>query len=243
MKKIITLIFGIAFILGCTSNNNSNIDNTPPVNSYSYSQGVNITDVDGNSYPTIVTNCNNQTWMQKNLNVSHYRNGDVIPQVTNPGQWRTLTSGAWCYYNDDSANGPIYGKLYNWYAVNDPRGLAPQGWHIPTNQEWTALTDCLGGESNAGGKMKGTGTTYWLTPNYGATNSSGFTALPIGFRWWQNGYFSGYSNSGSTFWSSTQYDNDNGWQRGLNYNTTEVYSSNSNNYNKKCGLSIRCLKD
>ena len=242
MKKLIYILCITTLVIqSCNSDNNSNEDTSP--SNYSYSQGVNITDIDGNSYPTIVTNCNNQTWMQKNLNVSRYRNGDIIPQVTNGSQWINLTTGAWCYYNNDPANGAIYGKLYNWYAVNDPRGLAPQGWHIPTNQEWTVLTDCLGGESIAGGKMKETGTTYWLNPNYGATNSSGFSAIPIGFRWWQPGSFSLYSNSGSTFWSSTQYDNDNGWQRGLNYNTTEVYSSNSNGYNKKCGLSVRCIKN
>jgi uncharacterized protein (TIGR02145 family) len=101
--------------------------------------------------------------MQSNLNVSHYRNGDVIPQVTDPTAWSSLTTGAWCYYNNDTANGTVYGKLYNWYAVNDPRGLSPQGWHVPTDAEWTNLTSCLGGESLAGGKMKAT--TLWDSPN------------------------------------------------------------------------------
>ena len=91
----------------------------------------------------VVTICN-QYWMPKNLDVDHYRNGDPIPQVTDPEVWGTLTTGAWCYYNNDPANGAVYGKLYNWYAVNDPRGLAPAGWHIPTEAEMIVMSDCLG---------------------------------------------------------------------------------------------------
>ena len=117
--------------------------------------------IDENCIPTIQI-CN-QIWMQKNLAVDHYRNGDPIPQVTDPTEWASLTTGAWCYYNNDPANGSIYGKLYNWFAVNDPRGLAPTGWHIPTDDrdiptssEWQLLSDCLGGNEIAGGKMKST---------------------------------------------------------------------------------------
>ena len=133
--------------------------------------------VDENCIPT-VTICD-QVWMAKNLDVTTYRNGDVISQVTDPTAWNALTTGAWCYYNNDPANGTIYGKLYNWYAVNDPRGLAPTGWHIPTEGELIALSDCLGGQEVAGGKLKETGTAHWLSPNI-ATNETGFTALPGG---------------------------------------------------------------
>ncbi|MBK8080215.1 MAG: fibrobacter succinogenes major paralogous domain-containing protein [Saprospiraceae bacterium] len=114
-----------------------------------------------------------QKWMSKNLDVAFYRNGDPIPQVTSPTAWAVLSTGAWCYYNNDPIQGNKYGKLYNWYAVNDPRGLAPQGWHIPSDAEWTTLEITLGGVSVAGGKMKEAGTLNWVSPNTGADNSSG----------------------------------------------------------------------
>ena len=104
-----------------------------------------VTDADGNTYSSIIINT--KQWMKENLNVSKYKNGDVIPEVTDMADWDNLTTGAWCYYANDTANGVTYGKLYNWYAVTDPRGLAPTGWHIPTDQEWTSLTNFLGGTS------------------------------------------------------------------------------------------------
>ncbi len=139
---------------------------------------------DGNAAAPIVVAVNlpsvtigTQIWSTKNLDVARYRNGDPIPQVTNPTQWASTRTGAWCWYNNDSATyASTYGRLYNWYALNDPRGLAPQGWHVPTDEEWTILTDYLGGLSLSGGKMKST--TGWNAPNTGATNSSGFTGLP-----------------------------------------------------------------
>jgi len=128
--------------------------------------------------------CN--AWMTNNLDVDHYRNGDPIPKVSNPGSagaWAALTTGAYCYFNNDSATyAAVYGKLYNWYAVNDPRGLAPEGWHIPSDFEWTTLINTLGGNTMAGGPMKAMGTTDWNTPNLGATNLCNFTALPGGQR-------------------------------------------------------------
>jgi uncharacterized protein (TIGR02145 family) len=119
--------------------------------------------IDENCIPS-VTICN-QVWMLKNLVVTTYRDGTPIPEVTDPTEWDLLTTGAWCYYNNDPANGTVYGKLYNWYAVTDPRGLPPNGWHIPTDEEWVTLETCLGGVSVAGGKMKEMGTAHWLSPN------------------------------------------------------------------------------
>jgi uncharacterized protein (TIGR02145 family) len=116
-------------------------------------------------------------------------------------QWANLTTGAWCYYNNDPANGAIYGKIYNAYAVNDPRGLAPQGWHVPTNPEYGILSSFLGGFTVAGGKMKQVGTTNWLAPNTGATNSSGFTGLPGGYRSALGNFFDIGNNI--NFWTST----------------------------------------
>ncbi len=124
----------------------------------------------------------NQIWMTKNLDVSTYRNGDTIPQVTYGYEWDTLTTGAWCYYYNSSTYGAIYGKLYNWYATNDTRGLAPEGWHIPSSDDYAILQNYLGGESVAGGKLKESGFTHWSSPNYGATNETFFTGLPGGFR-------------------------------------------------------------
>jgi len=158
----------------------------------------------GGSIPTgsTVTICN-QVWTSKNLDVDHYRNGDPIPQVTDATQWANLTTGAWCYaYN--SVNNATYGKLYNWYAVNDARKLAPTGWHIPIKTEWESLVNCLGGDLVAGGKLKEVGTSHWISPNTGATNSYGFTALP-GMRF-NSGGFNGLGNKSGFYWTSTSYN-------------------------------------
>ena len=174
---------------------------------------VTYNEINGN-LPTSVTICS-QAWSLTNLDVTTHRNGDSIPEVTDPTAWTALTTGAWCYYNNDSANGSTYGKLYNWYAVNDSRGLAPTGYHIPTDTEWSTLTTCLGGESVAGGKMKETGTTHWASPNQDATNTSGFTSLPGGYRYY-DGTFYDVGNHG-LWWSSTQHDAPYAWGRYLNY--------------------------
>lgn len=183
-----------------------------------------------------ITICN-QVWMQKNLDVDRYRNGDLIPQVTDPSVWSSLTIGAWCYYNNDAANGTTYGKLYNWYAVNDPRGLAPVGWHVPSDAEWTTLTTCLGGEPVAGGKLKST--SLWNPPNTGATNSSGFAGLPGGYRFYNNGSFNEIGDA-SNWWSSTAYNSSYSWVRGLNYSTLNVFGGYSV---KSIGSSVRCVRD
>ncbi len=186
--------------------------------------------------PTIVIGT--QQWMEKNLDVMTYRNGDVIPQVTDATEWAGLTTGAWCWYSNTVDNGAIYGKLYNWYAVNDPRGLAPQGWHIPTDAEWTTLSNLLGVASVAGGKMKTTGLTRWNTPNTSATNESGYAGLPGGYRFY-NGAFYVVGDYGY-WWSATQDDSPDAWNRSLIYNDGTLYRNDSN---KKDGLSVRCLRD
>ena len=197
------------------------------------------TDKDGNQYN--VVKIGTQVWTKENLNVSKYRNGDVIPQVTDPTQWINLTTGAWCYYNNDPANETIYGKIYNWYAVNDPRGLAPEGWHVPSDAEWTTITTFLGGETVAGGKMKETGTTHWASPNTDATNSSGFKGTPGGFRDSDNnnGGFGSYSQ-GAGWWSSSEYNATRSWDRSLNNTSGYIFKSASS---KTRGFPIRCIKD
>ena len=179
-----------------------------------------------------------QTWSQKNLDVSKYRNGDVIPQVTDLTAWASLTTGAWCYYQNDSANGILYGRLYNWYAVNDPRGLASVGWHVATDADWTTLTNYLGGDAVAGGKMKETGTTHWTSPNNTANNSSAFTGLPGGIHK-ESGDFNNMGLN-SYWWSSTEQDPTTAWVRSLNNSDGIAYKSFGN---KKAGFSVRCVKD
>lgn len=187
------------------------------------------------TYPS-VTICS-QEWMTKNLSVDRYRNGDLIPQVTNAAAWSTLTTGAWCWYNNDSATyAATYGRIYNWYAVTDPRGLAPTGWHIPTDAEWTTLKNCLGGESISGGKMKSI--DLWAAPNIGATNSSGFTGLPGGRRF-NDGSF---ANVGlfSDWWTTTEFSGSLAWFQFLSYNNTST--GKSQGY-KVDGYYVRCVKD
>jgi uncharacterized protein (TIGR02145 family) len=182
----------------------------------------------------------NQIWMCKNLNVDHYRNGDPIPEVRDNDTWIHITTGAWCYYDNNSANGVIYGKLYNWYAVNDPRGLAPEGWHIPSGAEWTVLENYLGGWDAAGGKMKETGTVHWNSPNIGATNSSGFSALPGGWRYYYYGTFINIGHD-CNWWSATEYNTLCAYSSGLLYNYTHMY--NGGYCSKVHGFSVRCVKD
>jgi uncharacterized protein (TIGR02145 family) len=180
-----------------------------------------------------------QIWQSKNLDVPTYRNGDAIPKVTDATQWANLTTGAWCWYNNDSATyAATYGRLYNWYAVADPRNICPTGWHVPTHAEWTVLTDYLGGWTVSGGKMKSTGTQYWQSPNTDATNESGFSGLPGGNRG-SNGPFNDVGTNGY-WWSSTEGDTYFAWYRYLGYGSGYVYSySNS----KTSGFSVRCLRD
>jgi uncharacterized protein (TIGR02145 family) len=197
--------------------------------------GPTVTDIDGNVYNTVLIG--SQTWTVENLNVEHYRNGDVIPQIQGEYQWYNQTTGAWCYYDNDTASGNVYGKLYNWHAVNDPRGLAPAGFHIPTHIEWWALSNYLGGEAAAGGKLKAT--TSWKSPNTGATNSSGFTALPGGRR----DYIGPFSHIGQTgrFWSASYGYDETALICGLKHYTADAFLGNGGS--KKYGFSVRCIKD
>jgi uncharacterized protein (TIGR02145 family) len=188
-----------------------------------------------------------QIWTNKNLDVTTYRDGTPIPQVTDPTAWANLTTGAWCYYNNDPTNGTIYGKLYNWYAVagihdNDPNTpnkiLAPLGWHVPSYNEWDTLTTFLGGESVAGGKMKEVGMAHWNSPNTSATNTSTFTGLPGGARISEGSFiFIGYAGY---WWSSSEYDSSNAWFRVLGYDDS---AAGRGNYAKWFGYSVRCFKD
>ena len=192
---------------------------------------------DGYTYPSIVLG-NGQEWMSENLRTTTYANGNPIPNVTDNTQWENLTTGAWSHYNNDSQYENPYGKLYNWYTVDDPRNVCPTGWHVPTDAEWTILSDYLGGENVAGGKMKSTGTQYWLSPNTDATNESGFSGLPGGYRSF-NGTFGTIGYFGY-WWSSTAYDTNSAWSYLLDYGNGGVDGAN---HLKENGFSVRCLRD
>jgi uncharacterized protein (TIGR02145 family) len=196
-----------------------------------------VTDIDGNTYNTV--QIGNQVWMSENLKTSRYRNGGLIPNVTEGTVWSNSTTGAWSYYNNDVSNNAIYGKLYNWYTTLGDT-LCPTGWGVPTDAEWTTLTTYLGGEDVAGGKMKTIGTAYWESPNTGAINSSGFSALPGGFRDNDGSFFTIRSNA--FFWSATEnvsyYNIAKG--RYLDFRNSFVTRYN---YDKSLGASVRCLRD
>ena len=194
--------------------------------------------VDGSAESTEsggVVTIGTQVWTSKNLDVATYRNGDVIPQVQDQAAWADLTTGAWCYYDNDASNGTKYGKLYNWYAVNDPRGLAPNGYHMPTEAEWTLLTDYLGGESEAGTKMKST--SGWKN-NGNGTNISGFSGLPGGYRS-DDGTFSFIVNYGY-WWCYAESIASYAWYRDLSYLDGNVHRCGDD---EKSGFSVRCLRD
>ena len=202
-----------------------------------------MTDIDGNVYPTI-TICN-KTWTARNFNCSKYRNGDVIPQVQDPIQWVNLTTGAWCYYKNDSSYGPSYGKLYNWFAVTDPRGIAPQGWHLPTSAEWSSLSSCLGNPIVAQCKVKETGPSHWGINNSCSTNESGFTAIPTGERN-SNGQFSPWASieNGNFSFACRWYGNNCTGVMDSALSSSGIGSVSGNGgYGNYSGYPIRFVKD
>jgi uncharacterized protein (TIGR02145 family) len=220
MKKSLIFIFLLCSIVSFTQKKTGTITDTR----------------DGKVYKIVVIGT--QTWMTENLNVSKFRNGDSIPQIKSDEEWEQAGQNkepAWCYYDNDQANGTKYGKLYNWYAVNDPRGLAPAGFHIATDTEWIILSDFLGGDSIAGKKMK---TTSGWRENGNGINTSGFSGLPGGFR----SLYGIVINIGELgyWWSSTELSTPFAYGRYLKYENDQLIK---NNYGKERGLSVRCLKD
>jgi len=206
-----------------------------------------IKDIDGNTYLTI--KIGDQWWMAENLKVTHYRTGDAIPHVTDNNAWWNLSTGAYCRYGNDAAKAETFGNLYNWYAVDDSRNIAPAGWHMPVVLEWKKLFDHLGGLSVAGGKMKET--ARWSNPNTGATNECGFSALPGGYRG-TNGVFGLFSSGGgssragvgkrASFWSSTCSDRIGAWGF-LLFHTYSGVDPGGGGGSKQCGFSVRCVRD
>jgi uncharacterized protein (TIGR02145 family) len=196
-----------------------------------------VTDADGNIYKTV--KIGNQTWMAENLRTTQYNDSTSISNIKDEDAWASLSYGAYCNYNNTKSLDSIatFGRLYNWYAVNSEI-LAPEGWHVATDEDWQELSDYAGGNSIAGAILKEAGLSHWLTPNTDALNSSGFTAVPAGIRS-NTGIF---SNTGSYcyFWSSDYYNTmyANRWV--LSYNNAELSVSS---LHKKFGFSVRCVKD
>lgn len=212
-----------------------------------------VTDIDGNIYQTV--NFGNQVWMKENLKTTTYSDSTPIPNVTDEAEWTTLTSGAYMWYeNDEKSNKNTYGALYNWYTVETNK-LCPIGWHVPTDEEWNILEIYFGMSQNdayktsyratgKGGKLKAAGTVQggdglWHTPNEDATNESGFSALPGGFSYFNDGYSYGLGSYGF-WWSSSDASPTDAWYRLLYYYSGFV---SRNTYNKKYGFSVRCVRD
>jgi len=210
--------------------------NTSEYSSTATASTVGVVDIDGNVYNTI--QIGEQIWMAENLNVTHYRDGSIIPNEANT-TWTSISTGAYCYYGNNHNIGETYGALYNWYAINDERNVAPTGWHVPSYAEWETLIESFGGSSNAGGKMKEIGTTHWSDPNTGATNQSGFTALPGGYRYYLTGTFTSIGDI-SDFWSATEYNSSDADFINIGYIASNI---NYDTANKRNGFSVRCIKD
>jgi uncharacterized protein (TIGR02145 family) len=228
MKNVI-LVMIMALIVGCSKGEDS--PETPST----------ITDIDGNVYETVIIG--NQTWFKENLNVSKYQDGTPIPEVTNPTQWATLTTGAWCYYENNTENKEVFGKLYNWYAVagiydveslntlSRRKKLAPTGYSIPTDAEWSTLTTFLGAE--AGERMKH---EDWPEADSKIANSSGFSGFPGGIII-SNGSF--YLNGDYGFWWCAEgRDSETAWNRSLYNSSIACRSYDDKNY----GFAVRCIK-
>lgn len=194
-----------------------------------------IVDVNGTSYETV--QIGNQVWMADNLNVTHYRNGDPIPSITNNQEWEEMKEGAYSYYRNFWYFGRVYGALYNWHAVNDERGLCPEGWRIPDDYDWRELSRYLGGREEAGGKLKAT-SLRWMRPNEGATDETGFSALPGGYRH-SNGTFYNIRKFGD-YWTSLGFPDGYAYFRSF---CNEYSYMHEGVYSKSTGAYVRCIKE
>jgi uncharacterized protein (TIGR02145 family) len=247
LRTLLPLVF-LPFFFSHAQNH---IFGTPGSAAFDADRNQVVTDYDGNVYSMVTIGT--QTWLKENLKVAHYRNGEPVPEVTSSSEWVDLKTGARCYFDNDSANGTEYGSLYNWHAVNDSRGLAPAGWHIPDDAEWKTLEIFLGMSqaeadrtdwrgTDQGAKLKETDTLHWRWPTGNvATNESGFTALGGGWRiYFSNaGSFFNLTNTGQ-WWTSSEKDAATAWLRNLCVYHPEVYRIA---FGKTQGCSVRCIRD
>lgn len=195
-----------------------------------------ISDIDGNDYRTVMIG--GTEWMAENLRTTRYKNGDLIPEVTNNTDWGNLGSGAYCWYENSASYETPYGKLYNWFAVNDTRGICPDGWTVPTKDVKDQMTNFLGGIGVAGAALKETGTTHW-NPNVGATNTSGFTGIPGGWRG-TNGVFDRLTTYGFWWTATESITSTNALFFDLYAEFIDLLEYDDS---KKYGLSVRCVKN
>ena len=197
--------------------------------------GYTATDVEGNVYKTVLIG--NQRWMTKNLKVTKFNDGAPIPVISGNTAWEALTTPGYCWYDYDAGYKEPYGALYNWYTVGTGN-LAPAGWHVPTGAEWGTLEAYLGGASVAGGKLKVTGTEHWNSPNTGATNESGFSAFPGGYRSSSEAFAKiGVESCG---WSATGYSETFAYIFELAFNSVRSFRYGKAKF---VGLGVRCLRD
>ncbi len=198
--------------------------------------GVPLSDIEGNTYKTV--KIGTQIWMAENLKTTILNDGTDIPLITDDNSWGNLSTPGFCWYNNDGASfKDTYGALYNGYTINTGK-LCPAGWHVPEKEEWLELRDFLGDSLKGGGNLKEAGTAHWLSPNKGADNSSGLTALGAGIRYFEGTFASILSYT--CFWSATQSTNDDEWYTGLYFNDSAF---SIDHRNKKIGFSVRCIKD
>lgn len=206
-----------------------------------------LKDIDGNAYNII--DIGTQKWLKENLKTTKFNDGSAIPEETDGSEWINMITPGMCWYNNDINNKSIYGGLYNWHAVSTAK-LCPRGWHVPTDSDWKQLEIYLGMTltnvddtgfrgSDEGGKLKETGTVHWNSPNYGATDETGFSGRSGGFRSWNGGNFV-YMGNDSYWWSSTEMSVASSWSRGLNYNVSTIDRSGLPKY---YGIYVRCIKD
>ena len=224
---------------GASGNYRTIVTDIPSTNKNINFDFVPCTDGDYNVYPVVTIGT--QTWMAENLKTTTYNDGTTaIPNVTVNSSWSTLTTAAYSDYQNSSVNSNTYGRLYNWYVVSpsNPKNVCPTGWHVPTDGQWTTLSTYLGGVIIAGGKLKETSTTHWLSPNTSATNETGFTALPGGYRD-LSGSFGLLGNTGF-WWSNTVSGTTYAWYRYLYYNGGNMGSGDND---QKTGFYVRCLHD
>jgi uncharacterized protein (TIGR02145 family) len=250
MKNTIYLLASVILLLSCkkessnpSSNKSTNSTTNTTTSTAKYGNGV--TDLDGYKYKTVVIG--NQEWMGENLKVSKYNDGTVIPNIIDNTQWSKLTTGAWCYNNNNNISNDLkFAKLYNWYALspttNGNKNVCPTGWHVPTDNDWSIMTDFLGGEAVAGGKLRDVGESSWNSSSSSNTNPYLFTALPGGQRD-SDGNFTSIGNYGS-WWSNTEstqyYFNISSWARSMEGSGSNISRLGTV---KGYGLSIRCIKD
>ena len=207
-----------------------------------------VTDIDGNVYNTV--QIGSQVWMAENLKVTRFRNGNPIPEEPGEAEWAAAGTPLFCMYDNDPSNTRVYGLLYNWFAADDPRGLAPAGWHVPSDEEWKTLEMELGMSrmvadaegawrgTDQGGQLKEQGTAHWEAPNSQATNSSGFTALPHGYRSGNGGFYT--LNQNAPYHTSTEKTEESHWFHLVRYEESGIFRDGTT---KKSGYAVRCVRD